>query len=332
MALVTKGRLKMRKQAEMAKKIKAHGTLPRKAKLLTRKNLCKLESTGETHEDIQRELEATGGAQALKGKLSLSRGSIIVAELVFQWRLANEDVANREEHILNMANAVVDSRKPLDAILVFPVGDKFYAMDGHHRLAAYDTARWIGSIPATAFRGTLEEAYLEALRLNSRNKLPMTKGDKQEAAWRLVKLGLSRAQINQWTTVSTSNISTMKAKLTKLKDRGRTTDELAAVTWAQARRDWEPEDREFDVDGWKERKANKIVAALLKANIAFMLREQPEITAIALERLDANLVARLMYEWFLWPENEDFILGFIEDRLGEEAAGAWRALSGPQKF
>jgi hypothetical protein len=29
-----------------------------------------------------------------------------------------------------------------------------------HRLAAYDTAKWVGLIPAMAFGGTLNEAYL----------------------------------------------------------------------------------------------------------------------------------------------------------------------------
>jgi hypothetical protein len=70
----------------------------------------------------------------------------------------------------------------------------------------------------------------------------------------------------------------------------------------------------------------------MKANIGFMLREDAEITAMALERLDADLVSLLMREWFLWPENEDFILAFVEDRLGEKAAGEWGALAGPQKF
>jgi hypothetical protein len=328
MSLVTTDHLRTRKQAEMTKK----PVKQKPPKLLTRKNLCQLEGTDETHEDVQRALGATDGSQAFKGALKLRRGSIVVAAKVFQWRLPNEDVVNREEHILNMANAVVDSSKPLEAILVFPAGDKFYVMDGHHRLAAYDTARWSGAIPATAFVGTLREAYLEALRLNSRNKLPMTKGDKQEAAWRLVKLGLSRAQINQWTTVSTSNISTMKAKLIKLKDGGRTTTELEAMTWVQARGTWEPEDREFDVDDWKERKANKIVEALQNANIGFMLREQPEITAMALERLDANLVASLMAEWLYRPENEDFIVGLIRDRLDDEAATAWTVSQEPKQF
>jgi ParB-like nuclease domain len=214
----------------------------RPPKLLTRRNLIKPADTNETHGDVQRALTNAKGLSELKGKLNLSRDSIVVAEHVFQWRLLDTDVANREDHILDMANVIADGGKPLEAILVLPVGDRFYVIDGHHRLAAYDTAQWSKAIPAMVFGGTLPEARREALRLNSRNKLPMTKDDKQEAAWRLVKQGLGREQIHEWTGASTSNVSKMKAKLIKLKDRGRTTEDLEALTWTQARGDWEPED------------------------------------------------------------------------------------------
>jgi hypothetical protein len=124
----------------------------------------------------------------------------------------------------------------------------------------------------------------------------------------------------------------MKAKLIKLKDGGRAPTEVEAMTWVQARGTWEPEDRDFDIDDWKERKAKKIVDALQDANITFMLREQPEITAMALERLDGNLVASLMAEWLYRPENEDFIVRLIEDRLEEGASEAWAAQQGPKQF
>jgi hypothetical protein len=176
-------------------------------KLLTRRNLIKPVDTNETHGDVQRALTNAKGSSDLKSKLNLSRDSIVVAEQVFQWRLLDTDVVNREDHILDMANVIADGGKPLDAILVLPVGDRFYVVDGHHRLAAYDTAQWSRAIPATVFGGTLPEARREALRLNSRNKLPMTKDDKQEAAWSLVKQGLGREQIHEWTGASTSNVS-----------------------------------------------------------------------------------------------------------------------------
>jgi hypothetical protein len=305
----------------------------RSPKLLTRRNLIKPEDTNETHVDVQRALTNAKGTADFKGLLNLSRDSIVVAEQVFQWRLPDTEVAAREAHILDMANVIADGGKPLDAILVLSVGDKFYVMDGHHRLAAYDTAKWSKAIPARVFGGTLPEARREALRLNSKNKLPMTNADKQEAAWILVReRDLSKAQIHEWTGVSTTNIAKMRAKLAKLLAGGRTPEELEVMTWVQARGTWEPEARDFDVDDWKERKAKKIVDALQDANIGFMLREQPEITAMALERLDGNLVAALMAEWLYRPENADFIVGLIEARLDEGAVEAWAAQQGPMQF
>jgi hypothetical protein len=309
------------------------------AKRLTRRDIRKPVDTNETQADVQRALTTAKASSVLKGAQGLTRNSIVVAEKVFQWRLLDTDVANREEHILSMANVIRDSGKPLDAILVLQAGKKFYVIDGHHRLAAYDTARWIGAIPARAFGGTLDQSYLEALRLNSRNKLPMTKEDKQEAAWRLVKLqnGSSREQISEWTTVSTSNDSNMRRVLKKLQrlERGPDLAPIADLTWRRAlREDWAAEDggKEWDADGWKEREANEIVEALMKANIGFTLKKQPEITAMALERLDADLPAALMAEWLHRPENEEFLVDFITSRLDEEAANAWTASQEPVKF
>jgi hypothetical protein len=355
MTLVTTGLLQTRKQVEMAKKqtarAKAKGkpkkarrlgrteVKPKPMKRLVRKDIRKPPDTTETHADVQKARAEAKGSSVLKGVQELNRSSIVVAENVFQWRLLDTDVANREDHILDMANAIVDSHKPLDAILVFPVGDKFYVIDGHHRLAAYHTARWIGPIPATVFGGTLDEAYLEALRLNSRNKLSMTKDDKQNAAWRLVKLGvLSKAQIREATTVATSNVANMRRVLRKLQELERPEGAipLAELTWKRALREdyYAPEDggKDWDADEWKEREANKIVEALMKANIGFMLRKQPEITAMALERLDPNLPAFLMAEWLHWPENEEYIVGLIRDHLDEEAANAWTVSREPMRF
>ena len=211
-------------------------------------------------------------------------------------------------------------------------------IDGHHRLASYDTAKWNGAIPAEVFEGTLDQAYLEALRLNSRNKLPMSKEDKQEAAWRLVKLqdGSSREQISEWTTVSTSNISNMRRVLKKLQGLERSADaiRLEDLTWRRAlREDWQAENggEAWDADEWMEREAGEIVEALMKANIGFKLKQRPEITAMALEKLDPSLPEALMKEWVHMLDPE-FLVGFITEQLDEGAARAWTALQEPVKF
>jgi hypothetical protein len=344
--------LKTREQADMAMKQKSKPkggprsprlVAPKAVKLkasrrLVRKDIRKLQDTSETHEDVQRALSKAKSTSVLKGMLGLKRNSIVVAEKVFQWRLLDTDVANREDHILSMANVIADSGKPLDAILVLQVGSKFYVIDGHHRLASYDTARWTGDIPAKVFGGTLNQAYLEALRLNSRNKLPMTREDKQESAWKLVKLqdGSSRDQISEWTTVSTSNVSNMRRVLKKLEgmERSGDTTPISELTWRRALREdiaAENNGKEWNADEWMEREADEIVEALMKANIGFTLKKQPEITAMALEKLDPKLPEALMKEW-LHRIDPEFLVGFITEQLDEAAATAWVQLQQPVKF
>ena len=334
-----------KKAATVKSKPKNSGTTPKKlakpkaVKRLVRKDIRKPEDTNEKHEDVRERIAKASGSEVLKGTLGLKRNSIVLAEKVFQWRLLDTDVVDREEHILDMANAIADSGKPLPELLVLQVGGKFYVIDGHHRLAAYDTAKWAGAIPAMAFGGTFDQAHLEALRLNSRNKLPMTKDDKQQAAWRLVNLqnGASKEQISEWTTVSTSNISNMRRVLKKLQGLERPDEEvpIADLTWRRAlNEDWAAEEggKDWDAEEWMEREATAIVEALMKANIGFTLKKRPEITAMALEKLDANLPAALMAEWMHLPENTEFLVGFIRDQLDEDAAQAFVALQGPRKF
>jgi hypothetical protein len=52
--------------------------------------------------------------------------------------------------------------------------------------------------PVEVFEGTLAQACAEAGRLNSKDKLPMTKRDKLKRAWKMVAIddgNLSKAQI-----------------------------------------------------------------------------------------------------------------------------------------
>ena len=97
--------------------------------------------------------EAPENSRAIR---NLPRASIVVAEKVFQWRLIKEDVGARDDHVLDLANTIAASGRPLDAILVFEAGDKFYVVDGHHRIAAYDTVRWSKVIPVAVVEGSLE--------------------------------------------------------------------------------------------------------------------------------------------------------------------------------
>jgi ParB-like chromosome segregation protein Spo0J len=123
---------------------------------------------------------------------------------------------------LELANIIAATGKPLDAILVFHAGDKFYTVDGHHRLAAYDTAGWTKVIPVTVGDGSLDQAADASLKRNSKNTRNLSRKEKQEAAWRLGKRvpRLTREVISDMTTVSPSTIDGMRRILKKLRDAG----------------------------------------------------------------------------------------------------------------
>jgi hypothetical protein len=73
----------------------------------------------------------------------------------------------------------------LDPPVVIKIDGMWICVDGHHRIAAYDRARWRDPIKCFWFAGTVREAVDEAIRLNSKDRLNVTQQDRLDAAWRL---------------------------------------------------------------------------------------------------------------------------------------------------
>jgi hypothetical protein len=268
------------------------------------------EDTYETIEDIEARLVKAGPPllpATANDVVALKRDAILVAERAFQWRLPKRNMVPRHDHIFDMARAVRDKVK-LPPITVFPVGREYYVMDGHHRLAAYGTAGWTEGIPARVFLGSLREAERVALRGNSRDKLPMAKADKLNAAWRLVKQEYPKDSARSIATdanVGTSTVDNMRAALKKLKHMGVTGDDLRELSWNSARMKANglPENRELE--DWREAEAQKLVDAIGNAKLGTRLTKNPDITAIALAKLNEDLPAALVAEW-TEPEEPQF--------------------------
>jgi hypothetical protein len=227
---------------------------------------------------------------------------------------------------LELANTIAATGKPLAPILVFCAEDKFYTVDGHHRLAAYDTARWTKVIPVTVVEGSLEQAADEGLKRNSKNTRNMSRREKNEAAWKLGKRvpRLTREVIYEMTTVSPSTQDGMRRLLKKLEDAGETPEIIAEMTHAQALgKQWADEARpEWDADLWLSEKADKLVRRIEETGIGFMLRENHEVAAMALARIDERLTHSLVREWGFMPGNEELLAEIIEEHDSVE----------PQKF
>jgi hypothetical protein len=193
---------------------------PRRSGRLLRKDICIPDDTGHTEADIAAMLvRAKEPHENPKAIRNLPRASIVVAEKVFQWRFRNEDIGARDDHVLELANTIAATGRPLDPILVFNAGDKFYVVDGHHRLAAYDTAGWAKVIPVSVGEGSLEQAADAGLKRNSKNTRNLSRKEKQEAAWKLGKRlpCPTREVIYEATTVSPSTQDGMRRLLKKLR-------------------------------------------------------------------------------------------------------------------
>lgn len=125
----------------MAKKKQATPKRPR----VTRADIVMPSDSGKTAEELRKESAETKTPQG-PARRSVPRNALYVAGDVFQWR-GNQDRWERENHIYNLATALRNQGTPLERLTVWPVGDKFYVIDGHHRLGAYDTAKWSKDIP-----------------------------------------------------------------------------------------------------------------------------------------------------------------------------------------
>jgi hypothetical protein len=247
---------------------------------------------------------------------------IAVADGVFQWRLPEEEMLADERFVQELVDALEVQEKPLrplEALLVTPIGDQFFLVDGHHRLDAYATFGWSGHVPVEVFEGDLREAKREAWSRNARNKLPMTKASRFEAAWKFIKDGsYTRNEITRLTSVRRSTLTTMRGVLTEFGDRAR------VLPWVDARRLGPDEERQ-DNDTWKEAAAREIARHMAKGPSQ---TSDPELLGLALRMVRADLPASLVAEWP--DEIEKAVLSAARDTGGDaleqEAEGLLRQL------
>jgi ParB-like nuclease domain len=297
---------------------------------LTRQKLVRLANKPEariSYEELAKQAKKTKPPPKTPKTLALSE--LHIAPLVFQWRHIGRSLVAHESdlHTLDLARALQDSSAPFEPLLVYLIGEKYYVLDGHHRLDAYRSVQWSEKVPVTVFSGTLDEARSKALELNSRNKLAMTREDKREAAWELTKTtNLSVTNVVRLSTVSRRTVNHMRAGWKKLceqfsKERDEQANKedgvlldyesfeemRAHLTWANAltalhgikfptREDWY--DHEVEE-----------MTKLLRTSVGFKLIRNPDITAVALRKLHPDLPRALIYKWAFaeWETIEELI-------------------------
>ncbi|MBR0935161.1 ParB/RepB/Spo0J family partition protein [Bradyrhizobium jicamae] len=310
----------MKKQATNTKAKKDPWDKVRTRRVL-KENVQTPADSGRTAEQLQAHIEASrkagngaaGNATRGPDRRKVARADICIAERVFQWRGSESaDQWSRRDHIHTLAKAIEEQGKPLAPLLVMPVGQSFYVIDGHHRLAAYDTAGWDGGIPVEVFPGDLAAARLLALSCNVKDKLPMTKHAKSEAAWQIVKEdlgGLTAQEIADRTSVSLRQVKYMRAAWKGLPKAieaaaaaaGEQPVDPMKLSWPKARDIWQGKSAaaytDEERDTWKERKAQEIVDLIQRTNVAAGIMKDMEVTALAFQMLNAELPRALMQHW-----------------------------------
>lgn len=117
-----------------------------------------------------------------------------------------------EDHVRSLTEAIRAGNE-LDPMTVWKRGEGDYVVvDGHHRHAAYTAAGYAKAIPVVVHEGSETDAVLLALNENTKTKLPMTKTERDNAAWRLICSDhkLSRAQTVKATGVSDGTVAKMR--------------------------------------------------------------------------------------------------------------------------
>jgi hypothetical protein len=208
---------------------------------------------------------------------SLPRSDIKQLPDIFQPRHKKLDVRHVEELAKLIKRGV-----SVDPVVVYPMADGFVLIDGHHRVAAYKQAGGTKAIPVKVFDGTLEEAVLASGLVNGRTRLPMTKTERMDYAWRLIKFErYSKAQVCEASSVSDGQVGKMRRVFRHLGEYAEAYD-----TWEEARKADQVVCNEplsdDELDAKLERKAQKM-ADQLAQTFGSRLAKNPEVTARALE-------------------------------------------------
>ena len=232
----------------------------------------------------------------------------ITVDPTFQFRHTGNDKA----HVRGLAQTL-RSTGSLDPILVWDEQDdagkltgRLVLLDGGHRLDAYSTAKGHREgIPARVLNGDREEAMVAAIQANSRESLPLTKQEKMDAAWRLVRLPGKRLTVPTVAAaagIASRSVDNMRKRWAAMMAAGRE----ASGHWWRDRQDEPPEMEDHPEMTDEERQA---AVAKLAEGIKTAFKKMPwkdeALAAEALERALGTYKLRSMAEYLLGSDEFD---------------------------
>jgi hypothetical protein len=230
-----------------------------------------------------------------------------------------------KSHVRQLTAAIQQSKShTLDPIVVWWDGRDWACVDGHHRHEAYTAAELDSThlVPVEVFEGTLARAMGVAAAANTKDKLPMSSGERSNTAWRLAAMtDMSKAEVAKAACVSESLVATMRRVLIQLDAKvSEAANDLAMpvhgnfreLGWAEVRRIAEGKDAvDFDRVAMDEARAQSMATALGKA-LGREAAKYPEAFARALELYDKRLPEALA-EWWSTPVDDDDVVDEVKE-------------------
>jgi hypothetical protein len=233
-----------------------------------------------------------------------------------------------KDHVRSLAQALRGSGGVLDPLLLWQEIDndgspsgRLILLDGHHRLAAYnsvpaDAQRTDRGVPAHVLACSRAAARREALRVNSKDTLPLSFQERQDGAWSLVRDGERQHTIPQIAKASGVGERTIWTMRQRLRDMAKAETAITGEWW-----------RDRSDNGTGKEPEKMMTDAERKAEIERIGKEFRKVAG-NLQRRDETLLAealqnafghnlKSMAEW-LYAESDEFYQANIAAR-GEAA-------------
>ncbi len=276
---------------------------------------------GEALEKAERQLSTRDRPSDTEAFVKLHPSQIKIRPELFQPREFSFGLRMTDPDHVKRLERAIGINGELDPVLVIKLGKTFVCVDGHHRIKAYEAAKWRESIRCEWFGGTLREAVDESMARNGKDRLNVPQADRREQAWKRVLLEWgSKKQIVQLCGVGDGTVALMRRVLECWRDqrsnlgkefrrslRGRS---LHETNWVQARLAYHGiEGREIDDELEAVRLAKR-----MRARLENLLSRNPKVTARALLLYDPKLPDQLKQEW-----STPNALTAVADEEGEES-------------
>ena len=203
---------------------------------------------------------------------------------------------------------VLERGKELDPVAVWQENESsLWVVDGHHRLAAYEhylkkvparkrKVAKAGKISVVVLRGPLDRVRLHASTENSKNRLNLTREEKSQAAWDIIResASVALAEVSATGLVSSRTAQTMRNVLNWLKQEYGDEEFCDLPSdWAKARASYNLRNNDAEAQRNDEAERRAVLRERLRKHIGYPIENVP-------------------------PSDVDLVMEVIAEALGDE--------------